>query len=50
MTRADARDFLEIAAKIGLRPRVTLFPLDRANDALAAVKNDAIDGAAVIVP
>jgi len=50
MTRADARDFLEIAAKIGLRPRVTTFPLDRANDALAAVKNDAIDGAAVIVP
>jgi propanol-preferring alcohol dehydrogenase len=50
MTRADARDFLKIAASIGLRPRVTVFPLDRANDALIALKNDAIDGAAVIVP
>jgi propanol-preferring alcohol dehydrogenase len=50
MTRADARDFLEIAARIGLRPRVTEFPLDRANDALLAIKQDRIDGAAVIVP
>ena len=50
MTRADARDFLRTAAEIGLRPKVTSFPLDRANDALMAVKNDAIDGAAVIVP
>jgi alcohol dehydrogenase, propanol-preferring len=50
MTRADARDFLQIAAEIGLRPKVTTFPLDRANEALAAVKSDAIDGAAVIVP
>jgi hypothetical protein len=29
---------------------VTVFPLDQANEALLAVKNDAIDGAAVIVP
>jgi propanol-preferring alcohol dehydrogenase len=50
MTRQDARDFLQIAAQIGLHPRVTVFPLDRANEALQAVKNDAIDGAAVIVP
>src|SRR5271166_580265 len=50
MTRADARDFLRIAAEIGLRPKVTAFPLDQANEALLAVKNDAIDGAAVIVP
>jgi len=49
MTRADARDFLETAASIGLRPRITEFPLDQANEALAAVKHDAIDGAAVIV-
>jgi alcohol dehydrogenase, propanol-preferring len=50
MTRADARDFLALAGKIGIKPKVTVFPLDRANDALAAVKKDAIDGAAVIVP
>ena len=50
MTRSDARDFLQIAADIKLRPKVTVFSLDQANDALAAVKSDAIDGAAVIVP
>ena len=50
MTRSDARDFLQIAAEINLRPKVTTFPLDQANEALAAVKNDAINGAAVIVP
>ena len=50
MTRVDARDFLQIAAEIGLRPKVTVFPLNQANEALAAVKSDSIDGAAVIVP
>jgi len=49
MTRADARDFLHIAADIKLQPKVTSFPLDQANEALAAVKSDAIDGAAAIV-
>ena len=50
MTRSDARDFLQVAGDIRLQPKVTVFPLDRANEALLAVKNDAIDGAAVIVP
>ncbi len=50
MTRADARDFLALAAQIGLQPKITVFPLDQANEALLAVKNDAVDGAAVIVP
>jgi alcohol dehydrogenase, propanol-preferring len=50
MTRDDARDFLGIADEIGLRPQVTAFALDQANEALLAVKNDAIDGAAVILP
>ncbi len=50
MTRADARDFLALAAEINLKPKVTVFSLDQANEALLAVKNDAIDGAAVITP
>jgi propanol-preferring alcohol dehydrogenase len=50
MTRADARNFLSVAAEIGLRPQVTVFPLEQANQALQAVKGDAINGAAVIVP
>jgi propanol-preferring alcohol dehydrogenase len=50
MTRVDARDFLELAAQIHLKARVTTFPLEQANEALIAVKSDAIDGAAVIIP
>jgi alcohol dehydrogenase, propanol-preferring len=50
VTRADVRDFLKLAASIQLRPRVTEFSLDRANEALVALKSDSIDGAAVIVP
>lgn len=50
MTRNDAQDFLRIAAEICLRPKVMKFTLDQANEALLAVKNDSIDGAAAIVP
>jgi propanol-preferring alcohol dehydrogenase len=48
MTREDARDFLALSAEIGLAPQTTSFTLERANDALRAVKSDAIDGAAVL--
>jgi len=50
MTRSDARDFLEIAGKIGMRPKIRVFSLDQVNEALMAVKGDRIDGAAVISP
>ena len=49
MTRDDARDFLRMAAEIGMKPKVTAFSLAEANEALLAVKRDAIDGAAVLV-
>ncbi len=49
MTRADASDFLALAAEIGLEPTATAYPLERVNDALRAVEDDAIDGAAVIL-
>lgn len=50
MTRDDARDFLELAAKIDLKPKATSYPLDQANEALAALAADEISGAAVLVP
>jgi propanol-preferring alcohol dehydrogenase len=50
MTRSDARDFLQLASEIKLQSKVTTFPLDQANEALAALKNDAINGAAVLIP
>lgn len=49
MTRADASDFLKLAAEIRLQPQVTVFPLPEVNEALLALKRDAINGAAVIV-
>jgi propanol-preferring alcohol dehydrogenase len=50
MTRGDANDFMKVAAQNHIHPKVTVFSLDRANEALAAVSDDAIDGAAVLVP
>jgi propanol-preferring alcohol dehydrogenase len=50
MTRQDARDFLALGGEIKLKPRVTSFPLGKANEALQALKSDSIDGAAVILP
>jgi propanol-preferring alcohol dehydrogenase len=50
LTRADGREFLAVAAEIGLRPTVTAFPLGQAEDAIAQVRAGAIEGAAVLVP
>jgi len=48
-TRQDGEDFLKLAAVIPVRTSIRTFPLDQANAALNAVKNDAVRGAAVIV-
>lgn len=50
MTRGDARDFLKLAGRIGMKPKATAYRLEEANEALLALKRDAVDGAAVIVP
>jgi propanol-preferring alcohol dehydrogenase len=47
-TREDGRDFLRVAAEIPVRTHVEMFPLREANRALNALKNDAIEGAAVL--
>jgi len=47
-TRHDGEDFLRVAAEIPIRTRTQLFPLREANRALNALKNDAIEGAAVL--
>jgi len=47
-TRQDGEDFLRVAAKIPIRTHTQLFPLKEANRALNALKNDAIQGAAVL--
>jgi propanol-preferring alcohol dehydrogenase len=50
MTRQDAIDFLEIAHRLDIRPRVTVFSLDNANAAVLAVKDETERGSVVIVP
>lgn len=47
-TREDGKAFFEEAARIGLRTRTVRFPLEAANEALRALKEDAIKGAAVL--
>lgn len=47
-TRQDGEDFLHLAAEIPIHTSVELFPLEAANRALNALKNDAIRGAAVL--
>ncbi|WP_433967418.1 hypothetical protein [Tunturiibacter gelidiferens] len=50
MTRQDAHDFLQIAGEIGLKPQIQTFPLEKANEALIAVKDETAKGSCVIVP
>ena len=48
-TREDGREFLNEAASIPVHTHTRLFPFSEANEALIALKNDAISGAAVLV-
>ena len=48
-TRADGREFLAEAASVGVRTYVRTFPLAEANEALIALKHDAIRGAGVLL-
>jgi propanol-preferring alcohol dehydrogenase len=48
-SRKDLRDTLAFAAEHGVRPRVMRFPLDRANEAIRAMRERALRGRAVLV-
>ncbi len=47
-TRADGEDLLREAARIPIRPKVTLFPLADANRALQMLKSDQLRGTGVL--
>jgi propanol-preferring alcohol dehydrogenase len=47
-TRNDGEDFLRIAAEIPVRTEIERFPLSEANRALNLLKNDTVQGAAVL--
>ena len=48
-TRADGEEFLELAARIGIRVSAVPYPFDRADRALADLAHDDVTGAAVLV-
>jgi propanol-preferring alcohol dehydrogenase len=48
-TRDDGREFLAEAARVHVRTHVQTFPLAEANEALIALKHDALRGAGVLV-
>ncbi|MCU4184465.1 zinc-dependent alcohol dehydrogenase family protein [Acidiferrimicrobium sp. IK] len=47
-TRADGRDFLAVAERIGIRPTTTIYPFEAVDRALADLAGDRFNGAAVI--
>ena len=49
-TRRDAREFLDLAAKIPITTAVSTYPLDEANDALAHAAAGGLTATAVLLP
>ena len=49
LTRQDALDYFPMAERAGVRPRVTLYPLARANDALDDLRSGRFAGTAVLM-
>jgi propanol-preferring alcohol dehydrogenase len=50
LTRRDGEEFLALAAKIPIHTKTQTFPLEEANEALAALRSGKLRGAAVLVP
>ncbi len=50
LTRRDAEEFLALAPLAGVRTETVIYPLARANDALADLRHGRLQGAAVLVP
>jgi propanol-preferring alcohol dehydrogenase len=50
LTRADAHEFLAVAAQAGVKTEVTRYPLAAANEALADLREGRLQGAAVLIP
>ncbi len=50
LTRADGEAFLGVAPEVPVKTEVTVYPLERANDALGDLRHGRFEGAAVLVP
>lgn len=49
LTRKDGLEFIALAAQVPVKTETTLFPLEKANEALAAVRDGQVQGAVVLV-
>jgi propanol-preferring alcohol dehydrogenase len=50
LTRQDAIEFLALAPKVPVRTTVQIYALEAANEALAALRDGTLTGAAVLIP
>lgn len=50
LTRQDAHEFLALAGRVRIATEVTIYPLAQANEALTALREGRLTGAAVLVP
>ena len=50
LTRADGKEFLDLAPRAKVRTTTTRYPLDKANEALDDLRAGRLEGAAVLVP
>ena len=50
LTRRDGEEFLALVPRVGVRTRVTTYPLERAGEALDDLRAGRLEGAAVVVP
>jgi propanol-preferring alcohol dehydrogenase len=50
LTRADGEDFFTLLKRVPVRTHIQLFPLGQANDAVQALRDGTVKGAAVLVP
>jgi alcohol dehydrogenase, propanol-preferring len=50
LTREDGERFMALAGRLAIRTEVTDYPLERANEALHALRRGELSGAAVLRP
>lgn len=50
LTRADGHEFLSVARQAGIATETTVYPLERANEALSDLRDGRLQRAAVLTP
>lgn len=49
VSRLDVKDFLELAADINIQPKVKVYPLEKANEALLSLRFEAVESSKVLL-